>query len=587
MEFKDIEVNNLKLEDLYDFAQLVVKYLCNEEYCKPFSKNEVNLLQKLISLAKSDGFSYQQFNELLLLLEQDIISAGFFKFFFDMKEIIELEDLRKGVIKFRGFAMLSFGNFRFAYKKLITMQYNEIIKELKPYCIEHAGRKREFTSRSDKRLDINNIGENETVYTGELTCAVIKEEAKLSAKLKADAGDNVDDSIYQVQELIVNMDTIAREIQEKALNNTDIYLTWDYMDVYIATSMRNSWEFKETYKFIGDVFADKNLSKLKLRFFNPTQSKCMNARDKGIVEGLMLKRVLCTLYMVQESDTMGKDSELAATLAQRRPVIAYVPRHDPSDYAGQIYNYPLEYFKKRLLILRAEGLFEKREVANNLKNIDSSFSETTENFLTEFNKYRSTVNQFTLWVDRDNEFKKECKYFNTICQILAKAECMNFDKRAEVLKVHHPLAMQVDLKTGVANGVFVVRDAKQCATLLYQTITNSVQFTIKHPKLFNVSKREFDHLKKLQPVFETKFEYDKPYSTLNLIKGLTEKEVADIEKLADSEEFSGDKWIDLSIKIRHIRSQGATILEEEISGSTHRVVTDNTKLTNSFWNLWY
>ena len=39
----------------------------------------------------------------------------------------------------------------------------------------------------------------------------------------------------------------------------------------------------------------------------------------------MLKRARCTLYLAQESDTLGEDSELASTLAQGKPVIAFVP----------------------------------------------------------------------------------------------------------------------------------------------------------------------------------------------------------------------------------------------------------------------
>ena len=64
---------------------------------------------------------------------------------------------------------------------------------------------------------------------------------------------------------------------------------------------------------------------LKLRYFDPTQSHLDFRIDKGLIEGLMLKRAACTVYMVQETDTFGKDSELASTLAQGKPVIAFIP----------------------------------------------------------------------------------------------------------------------------------------------------------------------------------------------------------------------------------------------------------------------
>ena len=46
---------------------------------------------------------------------------------------------------------------------------------------------------------------------------------------------------------------------------------------------------------------------------------------EGLAEALMLRRAACTIYFAQENDTLGKDSELASTLAQGKPVIAFVP----------------------------------------------------------------------------------------------------------------------------------------------------------------------------------------------------------------------------------------------------------------------
>jgi len=39
----------------------------------------------------------------------------------------------------------------------------------------------------------------------------------------------------------------------------------------------------------------------------------------------MLQRATLTIYNAGSQDTMGKDSELAATLAQGKPVIVFVP----------------------------------------------------------------------------------------------------------------------------------------------------------------------------------------------------------------------------------------------------------------------
>jgi hypothetical protein len=292
------------------------------------------------------------------------------------------------------------------------------------------------------------------------------------------------------------------------------------MDVYIATSMRNKWEYEETYDFLVELFEDKNLRKLDLRYFDPTQSICSNPRDKGLLESLMLKRARCAIYLAQESDTMGKDSELAAMLAQGKPVIAYIPRHNPQEYAKKISKYPLNFFKRRLSILDAEEIFDDQTCTRKLTRYDKNFKQTIADFSRELTRYRSKQPLY-LWKEKDAEFKRKSKNFKKICKIVATAECFNFDMRAELLKGRHPLCIQVDLKTGVANGVLVVRSPNECAQLLYRILTNQMRFTIDHVSLGDPKKQR----------------------------------------------------------------TGYTKLEEEISGCAFRVVTDYERLTNSFWNL--
>ena len=43
----------------------------------------------------------------------------------------------------------------------------------------------------------------------------------------------------------------------------------------------------------------------------------------------------------------------------------------------------------------------------------------------------------------------------------------------------HPLGIQVNLDTGVANGVLVVRTVTNCAELIYGILTRTLQFQIK------------------------------------------------------------------------------------------------------------
>lgn len=54
-----------------------------------------------------------------------------------------------------------------------------------------------------------------------------------------------------------------------------------------------------------------------------------------------------------------------------------------------------------------------------------------------------------------------------------------YDKRADTLSRDHPLALQVSLSTGVANGVLVVRSVDQCARLLERVMLNTLEFDIE------------------------------------------------------------------------------------------------------------
>jgi hypothetical protein len=592
MKFEDDEVKNLDCTNVGDIILLIVKYLCGEKHYEQLLEDDKGLIEELTCIAKKRNLNYEQFNELLLLLNQNRVKKDFFKFIFE-KDEISLEDLRQGVIKFRGFAMLCFANFRFAYKQFIDKRESELEGRLRPCYKEESKFTEELETRPIEMLKIDGIERGKTWYLGEISGAKVTKEAEILDKEieKAEEG-KIKFGIKELNEFgkrLVEISRETKESQEKAIKNTDIYITRDYMDVYIATSMRNKWEFEETFDFIKEVFGKPCLKKLNLRYFDPTQSKCKNSRDKGLIEGLMLKRALCTIYMAQESDTMGKDSELAATLAQSKPVIAYVPKYNSEEYSKKIENYPLNYFKKRLLVLKAEEIFNDKNFIEKLPLKLSTFNkhkkifkfeDVINNFLSKLDEYRHNQ-PFSLWAEKETEFKEECRDFSRVCEILAVAECYNFDRRADLLKGKHPLSMQVDLQSGVANGVLVVRNAEDCAELLYRILTNSMEFRIKHPIIFNLSEETKEKLYKLSEVFKNNFYFDAKNQTLNLVKDLGNEEINKLGRLAESEGCPES----LKIFLKKFSFEGATILEEKISGSAYRVVTDSEKLTNSFWDL--
>lgn len=524
LRFSDKKIIGFDLESPAKVSQLIVRCFCGESFEPELTPEDKELIKELMNNAKKGNMNYSQLNELLLLLNQDIIGEDFFKFFFG-KDGISLDCLKEGIIKFCGFAMLCFGNLKSAFRLLTHKSEDEIKKELLPYSKGTSECIKEYKSRPSEMLRINKITRDKTWLVGELADARINKEGKLLKqeieKSKKSKSQFENEELIEYGEKISRVKADEKEVQEAARRNTDVYLTWDYMDLYFATSMRNEWEFQETFDFIQRVFSNPILKGLNLRYFDPTQSKCGNPRDKGLIEGLMLKRALCTIYLAQESDTMGKDSELAATLAQKKPVIAYVPKHHPEEYSEKIYDYPLGFFKKRLLILQAEEILDDPDCREKLLEYDKEFKKIISDFLNDMDDQHPTE-PFSLWTEKENEFKKNYRNFRKICDVLAIVECFNFDKRADLLRERHPLSMQVDLQSGVANGVLVVRNHDECSKLLYRILTNQLKFEIKH--------------------------------------------------------------IEYKDEVRK-RKEGYSVLKEEVSKSHFRVITHQTKLTNSFWNL--
>src|SRR5207249_7202386 len=61
---------------------------------------------------------------------------------------------------------------------------------------------------------------------------------------------------------------------------------------------------------------------------------------------------------------------------------------------------------------------------------------------------------------------------------LVNLDDRQFERKAELLRVKHPLGIQVDLNTGVAHGVLVVRSLTECAHVMRQALTSTFKFRI-------------------------------------------------------------------------------------------------------------
>jgi hypothetical protein len=484
----------------------------------------------------AQSFTLEQFNNILLLCNQTPIGEAFFQFFFDPKAgHVDFDQIKRAIANFEGFALLLYGNVRFAFRKLYQLDGHTLEVE-----IGRVGSKSEtLADNYHKRLPANTlpaeIRRDDTwllgyiakgaadhdiaTYHAMMTVLGQENESDFLERLDPDqkrlyvkrkkelTTDTVWKGIFvDLDPIREKVDELQRQVLKTRMNgwlNTTHYLSADYMDVYVATSMRERWEFEDVSNFVKALSSNPALVDLNLRYFDPTQSHLDYRIDKGLIEGLMLKRAACTVYMVQETDTFGKDSELASTLAQGKPVIAFIPHIDSSALSKIALKRPLTYLQRRLPQLASE------------RKIESSQLKVVYEFLEETSTFNPS---YILTSNEEEKFMQQhglSERKNDVCEILASAESKLSDSRAATLQQVHPLAVQVHLDTGVANGVLVARSVAECAKLLRGLLLNSCEFDIQ----------------------------------------------------------------------RSVR-EGATLLVEEISRCPFRVLSDNDTLINSFWS-WY
>jgi hypothetical protein len=533
---RDVDQIDLKSDQVKGLVYLL-HYLAGRAGGRYFS-DEAPMHQHLdwVSAVAPRAFSvtslnYEQINELLVLVDESRISRAFFEFFFRPRtpeSPISLEEFKEGVKRFRGFAMLCYGNFRYPFRRLREMADVEEIKAaLLPWTKEtedlvaDLGEGRPVSISCDEN---SMLGEEQTRFLGYIVRADIEEDLKSRPKDRTAA-----ERAQQLQARI-------KSLEKKGRRNSAAYMSSDYLDVYFATSMRNDWEFRETYKFIREVLENPDLIGMQLRYFDPTQAYMDGVLEKGILEALMLKRARCTVYLVQEADTLGKDSELAATLAQGKLVVAYVRALEGEDlrrHRDALRGYPVAYYQKRIYTLLAEDFFARPKnrlrVCEKAEQLGVTLREDEiQSRAIEISGIAGQTRRKETYrvLGGPEEEKESIRMFLERVQdapdFIAALDAVAFDRRAETIAKQHPLAMQVNLQTGVANGVLVVRDGPTCAKLLKAMLTNELKFYID-PKEDNV-------------------------------KG----EVV--------------RW--------------GTLLREAISGSTFRYVTDDPLLSNAFWNFY-
>lgn len=366
-----------------------------------------------------------QMNELLLTAGFDRVTEDFFTLlhkgapvkYVDETRIHGLIDLKQKVYEFRKLATLKYGNFKFAFKHWSQMNNEQLKQELKDLLPLRSPPKAYYTTRTAPLEDINEIPINDRSLLGHISDPI--KDADLLKR--------------------------QREVQKIAENNLRKYLTFAHMDVYIATSMRRYRDYISVGKFVQKVFNYQDIKELRLRYFDPTQTYSADRFCEGLAESLMLKRAKCAIYCAQEKDTLGKDSELAITLAQGKPVLVYVPRVTD-----------LKKYKEELIQHSSE------------ENLDSPIKPLRRDFISYFPD--QALKNPELLQTEDKE---------TIASKLALLFQQRFEDRANILQCVHPLSMQVDLNTGVAHGVLLTRSAKECAKVLRKVLLGKLEFDLE------------------------------------------------------------------------------------------------------------
>lgn len=293
------------------------------------------------------------------------------------------------------------------------------------------------------------------------------------------------------------------ETQKTALRNLANYLTADHLDVYVATSMRTDADFVSVNRFVTHLFQHEDLRRLKLRYFNPTQSWIEDRVAKGLVEALMLKRASYTIYMAQKEDTFGKDSEASVSLGQGKPVIVFVPKlvvpeiRLDTEELGRAERAELQ---RQLLVvdpsteiddtLDNEGIYA-RIIENRLQRADPQvLAGAVQLHWADFDLYGEATRiedehvrrEYRQWLDsvikESSPLALSALVKGQVVSILV-AVSVRFERRAKVFREIHPLALQVILSSGVLNGILVARSVDSCGRLLGQLIHNNLSLELE------------------------------------------------------------------------------------------------------------
>ena len=433
----------MQVEDLLGRLELLV----GAKKPADLIQSELDYLASLCDGVESlDEVSPELLGQILLAAGFNQPSPGFHEFFRALAG--EEFSFDRALAEWRVRCMLKYGNFRYPYRHLSSTTRDELDEAFHGQSRDLGAKSRLGTTRLDP------IEARDTPLLGYIAGAAVKELA-----IRGEAGEPLSE---HEQRLLDRYE----QAHAAGLRNTYEYCTMPHLDVYVATSMREFEDFFAVHRFAQALFADPALN--RVFYFDPTQSSHQDRIVKGIVEGLMLRRAAVTVYLAQEGDTLGKDSELAATLAQGKVVVAYVPEiADVAQLAQEIVD-------DSLLATESEpsGRSESAAIARLLE--------------------RAKKVDVDLWLELEAERgPKSSLDLEDIARRVAEKLKVRYERRAQTLHAH-PLGLQVNLSTGVTNGILVARSIDECRDLVLGVMEDSLRFKIVARSPSDPSEREDD-----------------------------------------------------------------------------------------------
>jgi hypothetical protein len=352
-----------------------------------FTEDMPDTVVEVLADYEKRPISCEVLNQLLILSHEAGVSRGFFDFYFQYdphqdgdswydpkklpefeprflgsSELLNLKHLKWGLRRFYMDALLSFGNIRQAYRTLRNVRGKYAIPAYTNRCgfntkamlARGSGLPLEPIARDDRYLiaeiacktyapadsDLPALTEfmkdrfrkqvsagKRVITVRELISSVPKQDKYTSDQLSFSLDEVLDQEVRSEDDIAGTIEPIRRKFQaarERALKNTKLYLSMiGDLDIYVATSMRKREDFRAMADFCNQVFQDKKLQDLKLRYFDPTRSAAIGHEDKGLIECLMVKCAKALVYNAGTSDSFGKDVEAAMALSLGKPVIFF------------------------------------------------------------------------------------------------------------------------------------------------------------------------------------------------------------------------------------------------------------------------